>query len=102
MKKNVYSFTPETIQQLFGFEDAESESPERLKEYFLKKDTYDSMFADLPLRILVGHKGTGKSALFRVLMSDEEERGSLVIMIKPDDIAEICLDQSNFLLRIRE
>ncbi len=102
MKKNTYIFTPETIQQLFGFEDAESESPERLKEYFLKKDTYDSMFADLPVRILVGHKGTGKSALFRVLMADEEERGSLVVKIKPDDIAEICLDQSNFLLRIRE
>lgn len=102
MKKEVYNFTPETIQQLFGFEDAESESPERLKEYFLKKDTYDSMFADLPVRILVGHKGTGKSALFRVLMSDEEERGGLVVLIKPDDIAEICLDQSNFLLRIRE
>ena len=102
MKVNTYNFTPETIQQLFGFEDAESESTERLKEYFLKKDTYDSMFADLPVRILVGHKGTGKSALFRVLMADEEERGSLVVMIKPDDIAEICLDQSNFLLRIRE
>lgn len=95
-------FTPETIQQLFGFEDAESESPERLKEYYLKKDTYDSMIADLPVRILVGHKGTGKSALFRVLMSDEEERGCIVVIIKPDDIAEICLEQSNFLLRIRE
>lgn len=99
---NQLDFTPETIQQLFGFEDAESEAPERLKEYYLKKDTYDSMFADLPVRILVGHKGTGKSALFRVLMSDEEDRGSLVVMIKPDDIAEICLEQSNFLLRIRE
>lgn len=102
MKQINYNFTPETIQQLFGFEDAESETPERLKEYFLKKDTYDSMLANLPIRILVGHKGTGKSALFRVLMSDEEERGSLVVMIKPDDIAEICIEQSNFLLRIRQ
>lgn len=102
MKKGKYNFTPETIQQLFGFEDAESESPERLREYFLKKDTYESMIADLPVRILVGHKGTGKSALFRVLMSDEESQGGLVVMIKPDDIAEICLEQSNFLLRIRE
>lgn len=102
MKNLSYRFTPETIQLLFGFEDAESELNDRLKEYFLKKDTYDSMFADLPVRILVGHKGTGKSALFRVLMSDEEDRGSLVVMIKPDDIAEVCLDQSNFLLRIRE
>ena len=100
--ERIYNFTPEIIQQLFGFEDAESESTERLKEYFLKKDTYDSMIANLPVRILVGHKGTGKSALFRVLMMDEEENGSLVVKIKPDDIAEICLDQSNFLLRIRE
>ena len=32
-------FDDETIQKLFGFEDAESESIERLKEYYFKKDT---------------------------------------------------------------
>lgn len=101
-KQHVKSFDDETIQQLFGFEDAESENPERLKEYFLKKDTFNRVVADLPLRILVGHKGTGKSALFRVAMSEEEEKGNLAVLIKPDDIAEIALEQNNFLIRVRE
>ena len=57
----------------FGFEDAESESIERLKEYYFKKDTFDRVTAELPLRILVGHKGTGKSALFKVAISEEKE-----------------------------
>ena len=101
-KQHVRSFDDETIQQLFGFEDAESENPERLKEYFLKKDTFNRVVTDLPLRILVGHKGTGKSALFRVAMSEEADKGNLAILIKPDDIAEIALEQNNFLIRVRE
>lgn len=70
-------FDDETIQKLFGFEDAESESIERLKEYYFKKDTFDRVTAELPLRILVGHKGTGKSALFKVAISEEKEAGNL-------------------------
>lgn len=100
--EHVKCFDDETIQQLFGFEDAESENPERLKEYFLKKDTFNRVVTDLPLRILVGHKGTGKSALFRVAMSEELDKGNLTILIKPDDIAEIALEQNNFLIRVRE
>lgn len=102
VKQHVKSFDDETIQQLFGFEDAESENPERLKEYFLKKDTFNRVVTDLPLRILVGHKGTGKSALFRVAMSEECDKGNLAILIKPDDIAEIALGENNFLIRVRE
>ena len=37
---NKLVFNDETIQGLFGFEDAESESIERLKEYYFKKDTF--------------------------------------------------------------
>jgi len=65
-------FDDETIQKLFGFEDAESESIERLKEYYFKKDTFDRVTAELPLRILVGHKGTGKFSYiskFHILIS---------------------------------
>ena len=39
-------FDDETIQKLFGFEDAESESIERLKEYYFKKDTFDRVTAE--------------------------------------------------------
>ena len=95
-------FDDETIQKLFGFEDAESESIERLKEYYFKKDTFDRVTAELPLRILVGHKGTGKSALFKVAISEEKEAGNLPILIKPDDIAELGKNNENFLLRIRQ
>ncbi|WP_348715928.1 hypothetical protein [uncultured Alistipes sp.] len=98
----ILKFDDQTIQALFGFEDAESENTTRLKEYFLKKDTYERVIADLPVRILVGHKGTGKSALFRVAMSEERDKGNLPILIKPDDIAELGLEQTNFLIRVRQ
>ena len=85
------TFDDETIQYLFGFEDAESESIARLKEYYFKKDTFNRVTASLPIRLLVGHKGTGKSALFKVAISEEKEKGNLPILIKPDDIAELVV-----------
>lgn len=94
-------FDDETIQLLFGFEDAESESIERLREYYFKKDTFSRVTSDLPVRILVGHKGTGKSALFKVAMAEEKEKGNLPILIKPDDIVELGND-NDFLLKIKQ
>lgn len=101
MKENL-QFNDETIQEIFGFEDAESESIERLKEYYFKKDIFERVMSNLPVRILVGHKGTGKSALFKVAISEEKERGNLPILIKPDDIAELGKNNETFLLRIRQ
>lgn len=98
----VTQFDDETIQQLFGFEDAESESIERLKEYYLKRSTYSSVISDMPVRILVGHKGTGKSALFKVAISEEKAKGNLPILIRPDDIAELGKSDDNFLLKIKQ
>lgn len=95
-------FTDQTIQSLFGFEDAESEPIERLREYYFKKDTFSRVVSDLPIRILVGHKGTGKSALFKVAIAEEKENGNLPILIRPDDIAELGKSDENFLLRIRQ
>lgn len=97
-----FVFDDENIQKLFGYEDAESESIERLKEYYFKKDTYNRVVAELPIRILVGHKGTGKSALFKVALNEEKEKNNLPILIKPDDIAELGKDNENFLLRVRQ
>lgn len=96
------TFDDETIQSLFGYEDAESESLERLKAYFFKNSTYERVRADLPVRILVGHKGTGKSALFKVAMSEDLEEGNLPILIRPDDIAELGRSDENFLLKVKQ
>lgn len=95
-------FTDENIQKLFGFEDAESEPIARLKEYYFKNETYSRVTSDLPLRILVGHKGVGKSALIKIAISEDVERGDLPILIKPDDIAELGKSDENFLLKIRQ
>ena len=90
------------IQALFGHEAAENESVTRLREYYFKTSTYDQVITDLPLRILVGHKGIGKSALFQVAMAEEDEAGKLTVLIRPDDIIGLGTDTSDFLKTIRE
>jgi hypothetical protein len=54
------------------------------------------------LRILVGHKGIGKSALFQVAMSEDAERHRLAILVKPDDVLGLGTDTSDFLRTIRD
>ena len=95
-------FTDEVISKLFGSEDAESESIERLKEYFFKKDTYLSVTSNLKLRLLVGHKGTGKSALFKIAISEDVTNNNLSVLIKPDDIDGIATEKASFNERIRQ
>ncbi len=95
-------FTEENIQSLFGHEAAEDEEPERLKSYYFKSSIFEKVTAKVGLRILVGHKGIGKSALFTVAMQEERERGQLPILIRPDDITGIGTDTGDFLKTIRE
>lgn len=95
-------FNDENIQNLFGYEDAESESIDRLREYYFKNETFNRIASDLPIRVLVGHKGIGKSALFKVSMAEDTDKGNLPILIKPDDIAELGKNNENFLLTIRQ
>ncbi len=98
------SFKEEQIQSLFGHEAAEDEDPKRLREYYFKSATYDQVVTDLPVRILVGHKGIGKSALFRVAIAEQIESGKIIVEIKPDDIAELSTNEGarlDFLSLIR-
>lgn len=96
------TFTEEEIRKLFGSEAAEDEQPERLKEYFFKAPVYEQVIADLPLRIIVGHKGIGKSALFKIAMLEDREDNRLAILIKPDDISSLNLNNEDFLSLIRD
>lgn len=95
-------FTDETIQKLFGYEAAEDEDIDRLKEYYFKNDIFGRVTSDLPLRVLVGHKGIGKSALFKVAMDEDLEKKRLPILIKPDDIADLGKNSNDFLQIIRD
>jgi predicted ATPase len=94
------SFTEEVIQNLFGHEAAEDEDPARLRQYYFKSSTYDQVVTTLPLRIVVGHKGIGKSALFREAMAELRDASKLAIEIKPDDVADIARGQPDFLSSI--
>lgn len=96
-----FSFDEVAIQKLFGNEAAEDEDLDRLREYYFKNDTFDKIAVDLPLRILVGHKGIGKSALFNIAISEDPEIGKIPIKIKPDDVAHLGKNLSDFSDTIR-
>jgi len=102
MERSTITFSEEELQRLFGHEAAEDEDPVRLREYFFKTNTYHQVSADLPLRILVGHKGIGKSALFKVAMAEDKDNGLITVLIRPDDVAELATDTTDFLKTIRE
>ncbi|MCK0549993.1 P-loop ATPase, Sll1717 family [Pseudomonas syringae] len=90
------------LQRLFGHEAAEDEDPTRLREYYFKGKTYSQVVNDLPLRIVVGHKGVGKSALFQVAINEETLQNRLALLIKPDDIVDISEETDDFLKMIRD
>lgn len=102
MRIDAISFDDATIENLFGNEAADYESIDRLKEYYFKSKVYSRVTADLPLRIIVGHKGVGKSALIRYSMHEDYINGILPILIKPDDVVAIAKSNVDFLQRIKD
>jgi hypothetical protein len=95
------SFTEEEIQHLFGHEAAENEDPTRLRQYYFKSPVYDKIAANLPLRVLVGHKGIGKSALFQIAIQEDRLNDRLPIEIRPDDVAGMASSPTDFVNQIR-
>lgn len=102
MSTNQITFDDVTIEKLFGSEAADYENIERLREYYFKGKIYERVTADLPLRIVVGHKGIGKSALIRYAMYEDLAQGILPILIKPDDVVAIAKNNVDFLERIKD
>ena len=93
-------FNEEQIRALFGHEAAEDETIDRLKEYYLKTNVYISMKNEMPLLILAGHKGVGKSALLKVLSHEDRELNKISITVQPNDILRVDTSTSNFLTKI--
>ena len=79
-------FDDATIERLIGTEDAENENDQRFKQYFFFNKTYENLVANLPIRILVGHKGIGKSALLRRAYLHNQENLQLAIRVRPNDL----------------
>lgn len=82
-------FSEEQIRDMFGDLAAEDETLDRFKSYFIKTDTYDKIHNSLPIRILVAHKGIGKSAIFRMSYIENQKNNNLSLWVKPDDISNL-------------
>ncbi|MGL5257441.1 MAG: P-loop ATPase, Sll1717 family [Proteocatella sp.] len=96
-------FSEENIRELFGPEAAEDENIDRLKQYYFKGAVFEKIYNNLPLRILVGHKGIGKSATFKIAYNSNIEDNDITLWIRPDDIMEICNnDTDSMLQKIRD
>src|ERR1035441_9591324 len=95
VRSSIGEFSETVIQKLFGSEAAEDEDPKRLREYYFKSSTFEQVTANLPLRILVGHKGIGKSALFKIAISEDEENCKFQILIRPAVITAIAWGGEN-------
>lgn len=83
-------FSEEQIREMFGDLAAEDEKRERFSSYFIKTDVYKKIHNYLPIRILVAHKGIGKSAVFRMSYLENIRDNVLSIWVKPDDILGIA------------
>lgn len=96
----IHSFDDDTIQQVFGHEAAEDDDLARLKKFYFKNTAYARLRASNALRILIGHKGIGKSAMLTVATSEDRAQNKLAILLRPDDIAdalEECGDMNSMI-----
>jgi hypothetical protein len=85
----MFEFRPDVMRALFGAEDAEYEDPERLKQYFYRNRAYESLLSDLPIRIVVGHKGVGKSALLKMAHLEDIDKGTPSIWLQTADLSTL-------------
>ena len=76
------TFTEDQITGLFGELAAEDEEIVRFKSSFFKSSTYAKIHNERPLRILVAHKGVGKSALFRMSYEENISNNVLTLWIR--------------------
>jgi hypothetical protein len=86
------------LEQLFGADAAEDETEARLRSYFLETPTYREVTnPDRRLRVVVGSKGTGKSAIFRIATFEDREARRLPIEVRPDDLSDVAQGTLNYL-----
>lgn len=96
----VKKFDDETILNLFGAQAAEDDNPSQLKSYFIRNKAFERAGANIPLRIVVGHKGVGKSALLKMLHLQDASNETLSIWLQPNDISRAWAVSGNFVEKV--
>lgn len=96
----VEKFDDETILRVFGAQAAEDDKPDQLKSYFIRNKAFERAGANIPLRIVVGHKGVGKSALLKMLFLQDASQKTLSIWLQPNDISRAWSVSGNFVEKV--
>src|SRR5690349_24952479 len=68
----------------FGAPAAERDIIRGLKDYFVESEAYRRI-ENRQKYIILGNRGSGKSAIFKVIADRERERGTLVLELAPED-----------------
>jgi hypothetical protein len=68
----------------FGAPAAERDIDQGLERYFVESQAYKRV-SDGVKKIVLGNRGTGKSAIFKVLAERERKQGAQVIELAPED-----------------
>lgn len=75
-----------------GSDSAERDIVVGLSEYFYQNSTYQKFF-NSGKTILVGNRGSGKSAIFKYMAALEARKGNLVIELSPEEYSYELLSQ---------
>jgi hypothetical protein len=75
-----------------GSDSAERDITVGLSEYFYQNSTYQKFF-NSDKTILVGSRGSGKSAIFKYMAAAEARKGHLVIELSPEEYSYELLSQ---------
>ena len=89
MKTTYEIFKKENRLKLFGHEDAGKEDEGRLTSYYYKTVQYEEVMSDIDLQIVIGEKGTGKSALLKMAYIENSNSDIAPIWIRLDDLTEL-------------
>ena len=98
MENSYECFNKTNRLKLFGHEDAGKERNDRLLSYYYKTQQYEDIMSDIDLQIVIGEKGTGKSALLKIAFIEDQESTITPIWIRLDDLSELykeILNSSN-------
>lgn len=89
MAKREFDFSAEDMRLLLGSEQAEDGDEARLCEFFFTPIVYKEITDSTRLKVLVAHKGVGKSTIFHYARSQEANGGEHLFVDK-DEI--LCID----------
>ena len=83
------SMSPQCVDELLGSVGADEENDSRLLEFYFKGTAYEQLRSPYAYHIVIGRKGTGKTALLRLVGLEDEAKGRLVVDMSFSRSAEV-------------